>query len=249
MVKEVVCGRPRLWRYRSTSLPFCPGCQLGVGVRAVLEAVEELGIEGKTIFLGGGGGGCVYPISSMLDLDGMQCPRGRASSIGSALKRLHGRETVIITYQDDNDGLAAGTEPLIHSALRGDAITVIMANNASYGSTGWQMAPAGDRVIPPEMDKPNPVFPINITELLAGFEGVSYLARGTVSSAEDFEKTKGYIKTAIQKQMTGAGFNLVEVLMACPARWHLTPQESLKWIREVMVAKLPLGEFKDGGGI
>ncbi|MDI6775734.1 MAG: thiamine pyrophosphate-dependent enzyme [Syntrophales bacterium] len=247
MVKEVVCGKPRLWRYRSASLPFCSGCQLGVGIRVILEAIEELGIEGKTIFLGGGG--CAYPLPSLLDLDAMQCPNGRAASIGSAIKRLHGRETVIITYQDDNDALAVGTEPLIHAALRGDAITVIMANNASYGSTGWQMAPAGDSPISPEMDKPNPSFPLNIIELLAEFEGVSYLARGAVSSAEDFEDTKGYIKKAIQKQMTSAGFNLVEILMACPTRWHLTPQESLKWIREVMVAQLPLGEFKMGGGI
>ena len=246
MVKEWVCGKPRLWRYRPTSLPFCPGCQLGVGVRAVLETIEELGIEGKTIFLGGGG--CEYPLPPMLDLDGMQCPQGRASSIGSALKRLHGREAIILVYQDDNDGLAVGTEPLIHAALRGDAITVIMANNASYGSTGWQMAPAGDRIIPPEMEKPNPLFPMNIIELLAEFEGVSYLARGTVSSANDFEDTKGYIKKALQKQMTGAGFNLVEILLACPTRWHLTPEESLKWIREEMVGKLPLGEFKGGGG-
>ncbi|PIP05793.1 MAG: 2-oxoglutarate oxidoreductase [Syntrophobacterales bacterium CG_4_8_14_3_um_filter_49_14] len=246
MVKKVVCGKPRLWRYRSTSLPFCPGCQHGVGARAVLETVEELGIEGKTIFLGGGG--CAYPLPSLLDLDAMQCPNGRATSIGSAMKRLHGGETVIITYQDDNDALAVGTEPLIHAALRGDAITVILANNAGYGSTGWQMASPGDTPVPPEMDKPNPLFPINIMELLAEFEGVSYLARGTVSSANDFEETKGYIKTAIAKQMAGAGFNLVEILTACPARWHLTPQESLKWIREEMVAGLPLGEFKNGGG-
>ncbi|MDO8785227.1 MAG: hypothetical protein Q7J12_03330, partial [Syntrophales bacterium] len=97
--------------------------------------------------------------------------------------------------------------------------------------------------------KPNPLFPLNIMELLYGFEGVSYLARGTVSSADDFAKTKGYIKSALQKQMAGAGFNLVEILLACPTRWHLTLEESLKWIREVMVAGLPLGEFKDGGGI
>lgn len=247
MVEEAVCGKSRLWRYRPTSLPFCPGCQHGLGARAVLEAVEELSIEGKTIFLGGGG--CAYPLPSLLDLDAMQCPNGRAASIGSAMKRIHGRETVVITYQDDNDALAVGTEPLIHAALRGDAITVILANNASYGSTGWQMASQGDTPVPPEMDKPNPLFPMNIMELLYEFEGVSYLARGMVSSANDFEETKGYIKTALQKQMAGAGFNLVEILLACPTRWHLTPEESLKWIREEMVAGLPLGEFKGGGGI
>ncbi|MDO8785165.1 MAG: thiamine pyrophosphate-dependent enzyme, partial [Syntrophales bacterium] len=212
MAKEVVRDKSRLWRHRPASLPFCPGCQHDVGASAVLEAVEELSIEGKTIFLGGGG--CAYPLPSLLDLDAMQCPNGRATSIGSAMKRIHGRETVIITYQDDNDALAVGTEPLIHAALRGDAITVILANTAAYGSTGWQMASPGDTPVPPEMDKPNPLFPLNIMELLYGFEGVSYLARGTVSSADDFAKTKGYIKTALQKQMAGAGFNLVEILLA-----------------------------------
>ena len=246
MAREWVCGRPRLWRESPTSLPFCAGCQHGVGIRTVLEAIEELAIEGKTIFLGGGG--CVYPLPSMLDLDGMQCPQGRAASIGSALKRLHAKEAIILVYQDDNDGLAVGTEPLLHAALRGDAVTVIMANNATYGSTGWQMAPPGNRIIPPEMEKPNPSFPINIIELLSELEGVAYLARGTVSSPENFGKTKRYVKTAMQKQIAGAGFSLVEILLACPTRWHLTPEESLKWIREEMAGKLPLGEWKGGEG-
>jgi len=246
-IKEAICGKPRLWQNHLASLPFCAGCQHGLGLRAVLDVIEELSIEEKTIFLGGGG--CAYPLPAMVDLDGMQCPQGRASSIGSALKRFHAGEAVVIIYQDDNDALASGTEPLIHAASRGDPVTVIVANTGTYGSTGWQMVHPGDEVVVPEIGKPNPSFNINILELLAEFKGVAYLARGALSSPEDFEDTKRYIKTAIQNQMAGAGFNLVEILLACPARWQLTPLESLKWIKEEIITQLPLGEFKIKGGI
>lgn len=42
----------------------------------------------------------------------------------------------------------------------------------------------------------------------------------------------------------------MEVIVACPLNWHLTPVECLSWIEERVIAEFPLGEFKDetGGG-
>lgn len=241
--KEKVYGKSDLWRDSSSTPPFCAGCQEPLGAQMILEVIEDLGIDGKTIFLGGGG--CVYPIPTMVKLDAMQCPKGRSVSIGSAAKQYLGNDSVVVIYQDDNDTLATGTESMIQTASRGDPVTVIMANVGSYGSTGWQMVSKGDKPNIPVIGRPNPDFSIDIIDLMQEFEGVAYLARGSAHSPESIETTKTYIKTAIQKQIDNAGFSLVDILMACPDGWGMTPAQSLKWVEDEMVARFPLGEYKN----
>ena len=239
--REKVTGKPKLWQYRPTPLPFCPGCQHGLGIRAVLEAIEELDIEGRTILLAGAG--CTYPIPAMVDLDAMQCPRGRAPDIATTMKRFLGKGTVVITYQDDDDAITIGTEALIQSASRGERITVIMANNGSYQSSGWQMAPPAGEIAAPEVWGPPLTAPVDIVSLLCALKGVVYVARGAANTSANYLQTKGYIKTALQKQIDDAGFSFVEILLACPTNWQLSPEESLKWIEEKIIVQLPLGEF------
>lgn len=240
---EEIASKPRLWRERPMSLPFSPGCQHPLGVWAVLEAVEELGIEGRTIFLGGTGEAIEVP--AMVDLDAMQCPHGRAPDIASTMKRVLGSDTVIITYQDDDDCIAIGTETLLHSASRGEKITVIMANSGSYVSSGWQMAPPGGEIATPVMRQPPATMPYNVIGMLCGMKGVVYAARGAITSRANYLRVKGYIKTALQKQMAGEGFSFVEIMIASPTNWRLTPEESVRWIEEKLLSQYPLGEFKN----
>ena len=88
-------------------------------------------------------------------------------------------------------------------------------------------------------------YPMHVPELLASIRGVAYAARGAVNSPANYQRTKKYLRAAFQKQMDGIGFSFVEILSACPADWHLTPQESLKWIEEKLIPEYPLGEFKN----
>jgi len=57
-------------------------------------------------------------------------------------------------------------------------------------------------------------------------------------------KTKKAIAKALQVQLKGLGFSLVEVLSPCPTNWKMTPVDACKWINEVMVAGYPLGVQK-----
>ena len=41
------------------------------------------------------------------------------------------------------------------------------------------------------------------------------------------------------------GFSLVEFVSNCPTNWGLTPQESIKFIKEKMLPDFPLGEFRN----
>lgn len=240
--KEKVYGKSDLWREASSTPPFCAGCQEPLGAQLILEVIEDLGIEDKTIFLGGGG--CVYSLPPMVKLDAMQCPKGRSVSIGSAIKQYLGDDAVVVIYQDDNDTLATGTESMIQTASRGDPVTVIMANIGSYGSTGWQMVSKANAVNVPEIGKPNPDFNIDIVDLMREFEGVAYLARGSAHNPESVDTARTYVKAAIQKQIDNAGFSLVDILMACPDGWGMTPAQSLKWVEEEMVSRFPPGEYK-----
>jgi pyruvate/2-oxoacid:ferredoxin oxidoreductase beta subunit len=89
--------------------------------------------------------------------------------------------------------------------------------------------------------------PLHLAERAAAFSGVNYSARGAMTSPDDYERTKSYIRTAFQKQTTQTGTSFVEVLCACFAQAYESPWDTLKWIHEKVVTELPLLEFKNVG--
>ena len=66
-------------------------------------------------------------------------------------------------------------------------------------------------------------YPIRVAELLATLDGTAYIARGSIHNAVNVRKTKTYIRKAIELQMSGVGFTMVEVLSQCPTGWSLDP--------------------------
>ena len=56
---------------------------------------------------------------------------------------------------------------------------------------------------------------MHIAELAAMFKGTSYSARGAMTSLKDYQRTKTYIKNAVQRQLDGKGFSLVEIISVC----------------------------------
>ena len=247
MLKEKIVARPALWTLRPAVIPFCQGCQHGTIARVICEAIEEMGIEGRAILIGGVG--CHAMISFLIDFDAIQVPHGRAPDIASAVKHVLRTEPIILTIQGDGDCIAIGTEPLIQAAARAERITVIMANNGNYGTTGGQMAPTtiiGQKTTTtPEGRDTTHGFPIHAAELMAGLKGTAYSARGAFTSPANYRRTKGYVKTALQKQIDNVGFSFVEVLSACPPNWPLPPLKCLEWIDKEMIVEFPLGEFKN----
>lgn len=248
MQKEWTAGTPKLRVKMQTPISLCQGCQHGSAGRVIWEALEELGVGGKTIWVGGVT--CGTANAFVVDVDAVgPVPHGRAPDIASAMKRLLGQEAVILTYQGDGDAIAIGTESLIQAAARAERITVFMANNANYGTTGGQMAPTTlleqRTTTTPEGRGVPEGFPINTAELVAQLRGTVYSARGAITSPANYQRTKRYVKKALQKQLNGVGFSFVEILSACPPNWGKRPVDCLKWIEEVMMTQYPLGEFKD----
>jgi 2-oxoglutarate ferredoxin oxidoreductase subunit beta len=147
---------------------------------------------------------------------------------------------------------AIGTAEMIHAANRGEKFTTIFVNNAIYGMTGGQMAPTtlvGQRAATaPEGRDPVEAgmgYPIRVSEMLATLDGTRYIARGAVNSAANVRKVKGYIKKALEAQMRGIGFTMVEVLSQCPTNWGMDPVDSVEWLEKNMIPVFPLGEIKN----
>lgn len=121
-----------------TPLHYCPGCTHGIVHRLVAQAIDELGVEGRTV--GVASVGCSVMCYDYFACDMVQAPHGRAQAVATGLKRAK-PDNVIFTYQGDGDLAAIGTAETVHAATRGENLTVIFINNAIYGMTGGQMAP------------------------------------------------------------------------------------------------------------
>jgi len=246
--KSFVKGIPKLKIELPVPVALCQGCQHGTVGRILWEVIEELAIAERTIWIGGVTCGTMNAFLSDLDAVG-PVPHGRAPDIGSAMKRLLGKDAVIISYQGDGDAIAIGTEALIQAAARAERITVIMVNNANYGTTGGQMAPT---TLMEQRTTTTPTgrglgegFPINTAELIAQLRGTVYSARGALTSPANYQRTKRFVKKALTKQLNDIGFSFVEILSACPPNWGKSPVECLRWIEDEMIKQYPLGEFKD----
>lgn len=245
VIKKKVYGKPRLMTM--TGLGFhCPGCQYGVLEQMVCEVIDEMGIQGNTI--GIGGVGCCYAFFMFVDIDAMNCPHGVAPAVASAIKRAH-ENAVLLTVQGDGDTLAIGAGPLLNAAARAEKITVILVNNGNYGTTGGQLAPTtliGQVTsTTPEGRDESTGYPMHAPELLAGIKGVAYAARGALNTPANYKQTRKYLKKALQKQIDDVGFSFLEVLSTCPPDWHMTPLEALDWVEQKMIPEYPLGEFKN----
>ena len=228
-------------------LHYCPGCTHGIIHRLVAEAIDELGIEGKTI--GVAPVGCSVMAYNYFACDMVQAAHGRAPAIATGVKRAN-PDNIVFTYQGDGDLASIGMAETIHAATRGENITIIFVNNAIYGMTGGQMAPTSlpgqvTQTSPYGRDTKSAGFPIKVCELLSELEGTTYLERVAVNNVKNVKNAKKAIKKAFENQIAGKGFSLVEVVSACPTNWGMTPKAALEWIESDMLPYYPIGVYKD----
>ena len=230
------------------TLHYCPGCTHGIIHRLVAEAIDELGIQGRTI--GVAPVGCSVMAYDYFDVDFVQAPHGRAPAVATGVKRADPENNIVFTYQGDGDLAAIGTAETVHAAARRENITVIFVNNAIYGMTGGQMAPT---TLPGQVTQTSPYgrdvetvgYPVKVCELLSNVDGAAYLERVSVNSPANIKKAKKAIKKAFQNQIEGKGFSLIEVVSTCPTNWGMTPVKALEWLEENMLPYYPLGVYKD----
>ncbi len=228
-------------------LHYCPGCTHGIIHRLVAEAIEELGVDGKTI--GVAPVGCAVMAYDYFTCDMIEAAHGRAPAVATGLKRCM-PENVIFTYQGDGDLASIGMAETVHAATRNENITVIFVNNAIYGMTGGQMAPTS---LPGQVTQTSPYgrdvktqgYPVKVSEMLSALDGPCYIERVAVNNVKNVKNAKKAILKAFQNQIDGKGFSLIEVVSSCPTNWGMTPQKALEWVETNMLPYYPLGVYKD----
>lgn len=223
---------------------YCPGCGHGIINRILADVLLELGVEEKTIGVIGVGCSCLMPSSFLIDF--IQAPHGRAPATATGIKR-NLPDRVVFTYQGDGDLASIGAAEIVHAAARNENISVIFVNNGVFGMTGGQMAPTtlvGQKTTttPKGRDPKFAGMPMKVAEMLSVFP-VAYIARGGLYNSREIRRTEKFVRNAIEAQLNGEGFSMVEILSPCPTNWHLTPVKARERLEKEVLPYYPVGEL------
>ncbi|HEY7514664.1 MAG TPA: thiamine pyrophosphate-dependent enzyme, partial [Vicinamibacteria bacterium] len=234
---------------KGRSTHYCPGCGHGLVHKFLADAVEELGVQDRTVAISPVG--CSVFLHYYLDVGNSQAAHGRAPAVALGHK-LANPDAVVVSYQGDGDLASIGLAEILQAAQLGIPITVVFVNNAVYGMTGGQLAPTTltgqtTTTSPYGRDRLQGA-PLRMAELLAQLDGPVYVERVALFDARQRVKAQKAIRKAIRLQVENRGFAFVEVLAECPTHLHMTPAENERWVREKMLPVFPLGVKKDVAG-
>ena len=226
---------------------FCPGCGHGNTHKMLAAAIDELGVQDRTIMVGPVG--CGVFTYYYFDVGNVQAAHGRASAVAGAMKRSR-PESIVISYQGDGDLSAIGLAEILHAANRGENITVIFVNNGVYSMTGGQAAPTtllGQKTTttPTGRHAATEGYPLHISELLSTLQAPAYIERVGLGDNKQIAQAARAIRRGVENQLRGLGFSLIEVLSPCPTIWKMPPVDAAHWVRDVMEKTFPLGVFCD----
>ncbi|MGD0154658.1 MAG: 2-oxoacid:acceptor oxidoreductase family protein [Terracidiphilus sp.] len=226
---------------------YCPGCGHGTVHKMLARAIDELGVQDRTIMVGPVG--CSVFTYYYFDTGNVQAAHGRAPAVATAMKRSR-PEAIVISYQGDGDLSAIGSAEILHAANRGEKITVIFVNNAIYSMTGGQYAPTTllgmkSTTTPNGRNAATEGYPLHVSELLSTLEAPVYIERVGLGDNKQIAQAARAIRRGLENQVRGLGFSLIEVLSPCPTIWKMNPVDAQHWVRDVMEKTFPLGVFCD----
>jgi len=244
---EIIYKRPNTLLEKR--MHYCPGCFHATIHKFLMEVVEEMGIQEKTV--GVCPVGCAVFAYDYMDIDMQEASHGRAAAVATAIKRML-PDRMVFSYQGDGDLAAIGTAETIHACNRGENFTFIFINNGVYGMTGGQMAPTtleGQKTTtsPYGRDALKAGLPLKMCEIVSQLERVAYVERVSCNTPANARKAKRAIKKAFEYQLKNLGTTFIEVASNCPSGWKLTPEETLNWLNDHVFPYYPLGVFKDIG--
>lgn len=247
--------RPRalnaVYRHKGGAAPtathYCPGCGHGVIHKLIGAAIDEAGVQDRTIVVSPVG--CAVFAYYYFDTGNVQVPHGRAPAAGTGLSRARD-DAVVLLYQGDGDLASIGLNETIQAANRGEKMAVFFVNNTVYGMTGGQMAPTtlmGEvtATSPEGRNAADNGYPIHMCELLATLNAPVYIERVSVSDVAHIRKAKKAIQNALDIQRDGLGYAFIEILSNCPTNLKQDNEAQTRWINDHMEKEFPLGVYRD----
>jgi 2-oxoisovalerate ferredoxin oxidoreductase beta subunit len=232
---------------RSKATHFCPGCGHGIIHKLVAEAMAELGIQDRTIFVSPVG--CAAFCYYYFDCGNVAGPHGRASAVATGITRAH-PDKVVIAYQGDGDLGAIGFNNAFQAANRGEHFACFFVNNSIYAMTGGQMAPTtmlGQKTVtsPYGRDPATSGYPLKVCEVFDQLQAPVFIERVSVADTKRIMQAKKAIRKALEIQRDGKGYAFVEILSPCPTNWKMDALKSAEFVTNEMEKVFPLKSFRD----
>jgi 2-oxoglutarate ferredoxin oxidoreductase subunit beta len=215
---------------RKGKLPhiWCPGCGYGIIFKALIRAVDAIGLDKNETVLASGIG-CASRLPGYADFNTIHTTHGRSLAFATGIKLANPKLNVIV-MGGDGDMSAIGGNHLIHACRRNMDLSLIVFNNNIYGMTGGQFSPTTP------IGKRATTAPYGMTEnpfdiaMLAIAAGASFVARSTTYHAVQMEDL-------IKKLICHKGFSVLEIMSGCPTGYgrrngQLTAAAQLEWQKE-----------------
>ncbi len=225
---------------------YCAGCGHGLIHKYLAQAIDELGVQDRTIAISPVG--CSVFLYYYLDVGNTQAAHGRAPAVAIGHK-VANPDSIVVSYQGDGDLASIGIGEIMQLAQMGLPITVVFVNNAIYGMTGGQMAPTtlmGQKTTTTPAGRER-LFgkPFKVAETIAQLDGPAYVERVALYDNKQRTRARRAIKKALRMQVENKGLGFVEVLSECPVHLHVTPKDAEIWVKENLTQVFPLGVKKD----
>ena len=226
---------------------YCPGCGHGIVHKLLARAIDELGVQDRTVLISPVG--CSVFAYYYFDVGNVQVAHGRAPAAATGVKRSR-PDSIVIAYQGDGDLAAIGSAEILHAANRGECITVIFVNNGIYGMTGGQMAPTTplgkkSTTSPFGRNQYNDGFPVHVCEMLNSLDAPVFIERVSLGNNKQIMHAAKVIQHAVENQVKGLGFSFVEVLSPCPTIWKMQPVEAQHFVDTEMGAVFGVCNLRD----
>ena len=201
---------------------WCPGCGIGVAMKAYIEAVLRSDIPADKHVLVSGIG-CSSRMPGYVKVDGYHLTHGRSIPFAVGMKTVR-PELEITVFAGDGDLVTIGGNHFIHAIRRNDDINVIMINNFTYGMTGGQYGgttPSGSRTLTSPYGHIERAF--NVPYMVASL-GANYVARWTALHYRQLVKT-------ILEMFRVDGFAFLEVLAPCILYTDMNAMDTVKMMK------------------
>ncbi|GFN35410.1 2-oxoacid:ferredoxin oxidoreductase subunit beta [Tepidimicrobium xylanilyticum] len=195
--------------FRTETLPhiWCPGCGNGTVTRAIVKAIDNIGLDQNDVCIVSGIG-CSSRASGYLDFNTVHTTHGRALAFATGIKLANPKLNVIV-ITGDGDCAAIGGNHLIHAARRNIDITTIVFNNNIYGMTGGQYSPTtptGDIGTTAPFGNIDPNFDLCDLAIAAG---ATYVSRASLYNPNMIIKQ-------VEEGIKNKGFSFIETITTCP---------------------------------
>ena len=189
---------------------WCPGCGIGIVMRALVRAIGDAGLPKDEVAVVSGIG-CSGRMTTYLDVNTMHVTHGRAIAFATGVKLANPSLNVVVVM-GDGDAAAIGGNHLLHAARRNIDVTALVLNNSIYAMTGGQVSPAmpyGDLSATTPYGNIDPQMDICGVAIAAG---ATHVARWTTFHHHQ-------LAAAIRDGMRHHGFSLVEAVFQCPVQY------------------------------